>query len=1111
MKTKNYFFSLSRKFVKLLFLQFSLLAVAQNIPEVSRLIQQNTLKGSRLLLVETTDSFSYHLGTINSSEVGVDNLSAYNVGLDDLFILKSNVANGGNVWFKTFNAASNGTVTPRYVYVDPSENVYIFAQFKGSVTVAGKTINSVNSTDAFLMKLDSNGNALWINYLENAYDSLAKFKCVSDASDVFFVYGTNHLAKFSAATGNLVYDNVYNGLQLKSVAIDAENLYVAGSTTGSGVAFGTEFFPDIYSGFVLKGDKNGNFSQSLRTKNAGNSYGFSDISDISISSDGFLLLSGFYTSSNLNLITESKTVSFTFNPNSGNLNTRLFNFVAKTDLSLNDASFFRSSTAIITDGGTPVSLNRNFSKIIPEHNGNGFRHLLFINDRFKNITSYTNTNGTITAVPANSGTDYTLITLNDASGLPKTGNQSINFGLKSASSTNYFLQATSNLKLFSSGLYNFQNTNPLWSKEKQSYLGGGFYQTTIKHLKSENGDIFLTSLVEGKANFFGKNVANNNGSYSRYITRLGSDGLAKWIANVDYSLLTEYTKYNVSQNFAVVDSQDNLYVLMNVSNNVTPKLTDALGTTVTFSQNNFADWRVLIKLDKNGKYLWSKEISGSNIAGLLLDQSDNLYLTGTCGNILVNGTDYNNSGINSYYIFKFQANGNLAYSKVYQTNASAFSVNTALDNANNLYLFSEPINNSGSSYLFGNVSIPTNETHTDLLMVKFDTNGNAVFGKNFYANAMDIRYSWPNDIKFDGSNFILMGNYYGDSSSTAFSGLDLAEIPRVYNNSSPYVPFIAKVSTSGNVVWQKAIDSNNSNTGNYTNIDLDETGNIYMYYYVKDKMSYNGTEYSFDKIKGNKVLLKIGNNGNLNYLKNVDLGTSSSYPMVDVISNDKINLSAYTLENNVLNYPIRNANAFNMYVATLGSINQKYLTPRKNYLQLTKIDLLNDSKNLNSFDFELANNVNWSATTDQSWLTLSSIKLGGKKGTQNTVSGQGDAVINVTATTNASGADRSATIIITGDSGVSSKTIIVTQSGIMNTSEISLKTIVLYPNPTSDILNIETDQIIDKIEIYDAGGRLVKKKEGRVASVDVSELSDGVYYVKIFTSQTIINTKFLKN
>ena len=69
-----------------------------------------------------------------------------------------------------------------------------------------------------------------------------------------------------------------------------------------------------------------------------------------------------------------------------------------------------------------------------------------------------------------------------------------------------------------------------------------------------------------------------------------------------------------------------------------------------------------------------------------------------------------------------------------------------------------------------------------------------------------------------------------------------------------------------------------------------------MYYSVKDKVTFDGTEYSFDSINGNKILLKLKTNGSLSYYKIVDKGMAS-FSLIDLSGEDKINASGYTAEN----------------------------------------------------------------------------------------------------------------------------------------------------------------------------------------------------------------------
>jgi uncharacterized delta-60 repeat protein len=80
------------------------------------------------------------------------------------------------------------------------------------------------------------------------------------------------------------------------------------------------------------------------------------------------------------------------------------------------------------------------------------------------------------------------------------------------------------------------------------------------------------------------------------------------------------------------------------------------------------------------------------------------------------------------------------------------------------------------------------------------------------------------------------------------------------------------------------------------------------------------------------------------------------------------------------------------------------------------------------------------------------------------------------------------------------------------TEEISSSNKVsIYPNPAKDVLYFSTNEKIDKAEIYDLNGRLVKF--GKISSgyINVSDLSKGLYFIVLQTETGKIKTKFLKN
>jgi hypothetical protein len=63
--------------------------------------------------------------------------------------------------------------------------------------------------------------------------------------------------------------------------------------------------------------------------------------------------------------------------------------------------------------------------------------------------------------------------------------------------------------------------------------------------------------------------------------------------------------------------------------------------------------------------------------------------------------------------------------------------------------------------------------------------------------------------------------------------------------------------------------------------------------------------------------------------------------------------------------------------------------------------------------------------------------------------------------------------------------------------------IIIYPNPAKDILNIEIDKLetVKSMVIHDQIGRLVFGSNTIQSTIDISELSDGIYYITIISNQ----------
>ena len=74
--------------------------------------------------------------------------------------------------------------------------------------------------------------------------------------------------------------------------------------------------------------------------------------------------------------------------------------------------------------------------------------------------------------------------------------------------------------------------------------------------------------------------------------------------------------------------------------------------------------------------------------------------------------------------------------------------------------------------------------------------------------------------------------------------------------------------------------------------------------------------------------------------------------------------------------------------------------------------------------------------------------------------------------------------------------------------DVEIEDLSVYPNPTTDYFQINKEENIGEIHIYNIVGRKVRESDGRVSKVyDVSNLRSGVYLVRIFaTNNRVLKT-----
>ncbi len=70
--------------------------------------------------------------------------------------------------------------------------------------------------------------------------------------------------------------------------------------------------------------------------------------------------------------------------------------------------------------------------------------------------------------------------------------------------------------------------------------------------------------------------------------------------------------------------------------------------------------------------------------------------------------------------------------------------------------------------------------------------------------------------------------------------------------------------------------------------------------------------------------------------------------------------------------------------------------------------------------------------------------------------------------------------------------------------------IILYPNPTSNQLTINSELKINEITIIDIAGKSIKTPKPTTNTINVSNLSSGIYFIKLITDEGTITKKFVK-
>jgi gliding motility-associated-like protein len=215
------------------------------------------------------------------------------------------------------------------------------------------------------------------------------------------------------------------------------------------------------------------------------------------------------------------------------------------------------------------------------------------------------------------------------------------------------------------------------------------------------------------------------------------------------------------------------------------------GDKSTNSKGNSDYW--IVKIDKsNGSVIWEKSFGGNDRDFLISTQqtSDGGYILAGYSSSGNNGDKTEASrGYDDYWVIKLDSNRNIIWQKTYGGNS--------IDRLNSII----EINDGG--YLLGGTSesnssgekTENSKGSNDFWVIKINSSGNIEWDKTYGGNGMDQLTSI---IKGVDGGYILAGN-----SNSNISG-DKSENSR---GSEDF--WILKINNSGGIIWQKTIGGNN--------------------------------------------------------------------------------------------------------------------------------------------------------------------------------------------------------------------------------------------------------------------------------------------------------------
>lgn len=320
------------------------------------------------------------------------------------------------------------------------------------------------------------------------------------------------------------------------------------------------------------------------------------------------------------------------------------------------------------------------------------------------------------------------------------------------------------------------NGNLVWAKS----LGSVSLDYAFDIDCESGGDFFITGGFRQTMTLMPNITITSTGGLDLFTAKFNTNGDCLW-AKTATGLASDYG------NEIVVGDNNNICVVGNTNGQM------IFGSDTLFHADSTDLF--MASYNSTGNLLWVKGIPGygnSSARGVDIDIFENAIVVGSFNGSISNGAVNFNSisqNLNDVFIAKYSVSGSLLWAKRYGDLGDDYARGVGTDSLGNIYLsgvFSNSVNFDGNTlFASGN---------TDIFLLKLTPSGNFVWIKQF--GNLGTEEGCEIEVSPDGNVFITGGfSQTITLGSSTFSSQGIRDV------------FVAKIDTSGNVVWAKTAGS----------------------------------------------------------------------------------------------------------------------------------------------------------------------------------------------------------------------------------------------------------------------------------------------------------------